>query len=165
MGAKFGIGEGHGAAPGAGGVDGVSGCGERAVGNFGDRAGVVGVGENAAEAAVAVGGETADAGDSSSGAATADNEYEVAVEIGVGGGDAGLRDGVADGERTGTIQFHHAHTRTVHDVENETVSNAVGGESEQAAAGSWSVGGIHLVSSRGESRSRSERRSVIYVHQ
>ncbi len=76
-----------------------------------------------------------------------------------------MRDGVADGERTGTIQFHHAHTRTVHDVEDETVRNAVGGESEQAAAGSWAVGGIHLVSSRGESRSRSEHRSVIYVHQ
>src|SRR5258708_35469931 len=114
MGAELGIGEGHGAAPsaGVGGVDGVSGGGERAVRNFGDRAGVVGVGENAAEAAVAVGSEAADAGDSSTGAATADNEYEVAVEIGVGGGKAGFRDGVTDGERTRSVQFHQAHTRT-----------------------------------------------------
>src|SRR5258708_22290381 len=103
MGAELGIGEGHGAAPGAdvGGVDGVSGGGERAVRNFGDGAGVVGVGENAAKAAVAVGGETADAGDSSTGAATADNEYEVAVDIGVGGGEAGLRTRAPHRERHG----------------------------------------------------------------
>ena len=80
------------------GVDCVSGSRERPVWNFRDGAGVIGVSSDVAESSISIGRYTPDARDGTTGAAAGEQEGEVAVEICIARGNAGLRHGISNRE-------------------------------------------------------------------